>query len=354
MYDYELMNLEGPAEFADTDNNGTPDVFVNQLDQDGDGILDTLIKSFDYDQDGIIDHQDLFVDTNGDGLVDMAGKLNDIDGDGVFESIEAVHDYNGDGMPDASEVIIAADVDGDGELEMIHQVDVNGDGIADETSLLTLDPETGELVTVPIEPEFASSSYDDLFSADVDQYDPSQSNPDKVIGNPEEALEHWECQYDTQRCALYAQKFVIEEYTGQEISIDELAETAKENGWFDEGGGTGLLNINKMLDYYGVENEMSFNNDIESLQEHLANGDRVIVALDSAECWYGDNDNIFTPSQGPNHAVEVVGIDYTDPENPMVILNDSGPSNGRGELVPLDVFDDAWEDGNRQMVVCTA
>ena len=55
-----------------------------------------------------------------------------------------------------------------------------------------------------------------------------------------------------------------------------------------------------------------------------------------------------------DHAVEVIGFDYSDPNNPMVILNDSGTPDGCGELVPLDVFVNAWEAGDCQMIECWA
>ena len=61
---------------------------------------------------------------------------------------------------------------------------------------------------------------------------------------------------------------------------------------------------------------------------------------------------MFSPLSGANHAVEVIGIDYSDPEHPMVILNDSGPQNGCGEMVPLDQFLDAWQDGDNLMIEC--
>ena len=44
-----------------------------------------------------------------------------------------------------------------------------------------------------------------------------------------------------------------------------------------------------------------------------------------------------------NHAVEVIGIDYSSPE-PMVIINDSGTMDGHAITVPASQFMDAWED----------
>ena len=45
-------------------------------------------------------------------------------------------------------------------------------------------------------------------------------------------------------------------------------------------------------------------------------------------------------------------FDRSDPEHPMVILNDSGHVNGQGAMVPLDEFVDAWDDSNNLAVIC--
>ena len=134
--------------------------------------------------------------------------------------------------------------------------------------------------------------------------------------------------------------------------MEEMADIAEENGWFTEDGGTLLIDMNKMLDYYGVENEMSFNNDISDIEDCLSGGGKAIVSIDANEIWVGDNDNMFTPGYTPNHAVEVIGIDYSSPDNPMVILNDSGHPDGCGSMIPLDVFVDSWEDSGCHLIAC--
>ena len=136
------------------------------------------------------------------------------------------------------------------------------------------------------------------------------------------------------------------------IEINEFVSVAEEKGWFSDDFGTTFLNTNKMLDYYGIENEMSFHNDIGDIEDCLNEGGRVIVAIDADEIWYGEGNDLFSPNSTANHAVEVIGIDYTDTEHPMVILNDSGSPNGRGEMIPLEDFMDAWKDGECQMIKC--
>ncbi|MCC8104178.1 MAG: hypothetical protein LIP11_18630 [Clostridiales bacterium] len=184
----------------------------------------------------------------------------------------------------------------------------------------------------------------------LENFDASESDPEYVSGDPGASMEYWEFQGNTNRCSVYSQKFMIEELTGQEIDIKDIVAVAAENGWYSERGGTSLENMNKLLEYYGVANEISQGNTIEDIRQCLEHGGLVEVAIDSDEIWYGENDDIFVPGDGPNHAVEVTGIDRSDPDNPVVILNDSGNPRGCGVEIPLDTFLDAWEDSEYQMV----
>jgi hypothetical protein len=87
-------------------------------------------------------------------------------------------------------------------------------------------------------------------------------------------------------------------------------------------------------------------------------GRGVVVGVNADELWdqgplatfwnwfceqLGLDNALFTPA---NHAVTVIGIDISDPQNPMVILNDSGTPDGAGVLYPLDKFMDAWENSD--------
>ncbi len=343
---------------ADTDYDGVTDVMAVETDTDGDGYVDTLEMINDYNQDGMIDDVTVHSDTDGDGIVDTVYHEYDSDGDGEANAFTMALDFDDDGEADYVETAEIVDTDGDGEADTyVHNVDTDGDGVYDVTEAYAYDETLGILQLDAVEPityvpeteEYAVP--DDVYD-DFENFDPDDADPDAVSGNPAEAMEEWEFQGDTNRCALYSQKFVIEELTDEDIDIEEFADIAEEQGWFDEENGTSILNMNKMLDYYGIENEMSFNNDIDDIKDVLDNGGKVIVSIDADEIWYGDDDNVFTPGESSNHAVEVIGIDYSDPENPMVILNDSGHPDGCGSMVPLDEFVDAWEDGNCQMIEC--
>lgn len=342
------INGDGVVDvLADSDYNGTFDVMTTQYDTDGDGVIDTIVKASDYNDDGAADSTVAYQDVNGDGIFDVVTKTYDSDGDTVLDTAKTFYDFDGDGNEDAITMEQFIDTDGDSIPDTyVLAVDEDANGTYEAVEIYGFDAETGALELLAAE-EFAPVEYQPL-----DQFDPANSNPDDVIGDPAESMEYWEHQGNTNRCAVFSQKFIIEELTGQELDIEELADLAESNGWFSEEGGTPFLNMNKILDYYGVENEMTFHNDISDIQECLENGGKVIVGIDADEIWYGETNDLFTPGDGANHAVEVIGIDNSDPDNPMVILNDSGTVGGCGEMVPLDMFLDAWEDSNCQMIAC--
>lgn len=357
MYDYDFFEFDSNGdgypdtyvELYDTNGDGRYDMITSQSDTDGDGYAETYSEGYDSNNSGQIDTIITTKDTYGTGTIDFVQKSHDYDQDGKIDSITTHTDTNLDGQFDM--VTKEYDSTGDGQIDKMDvYADVNGTGHADYHETYHYDPMTGELI-----PAMATGmDVSGTMANELDNFQPDENYPDGISGDPVEAMNHWECQGDTNRCALYSQKFVIEELSpnGEEIDIEEFANIAKENGWFTEEGGTTLLNMNNMLNYYGIDNEMTFHNSIEDIENCLNEGGKVIVSIDCNEIWYGEDDNMFAPDSTSNHAVEVIGIDRTDPEHPMVILNDSGNPNGRGEMVPLEVFEGAWEDGDCQMIKC--
>lgn len=336
----------------DTDNNGIADTFYAEI-HDDNGNLQTVMQSNDYNQDGELDSMKVFADNNGDGLFDIVGSIHADNSDSpVINTMEADIDLSGD---QNSDMHISSQM-----------IDDTGNGQPDRVTMTITDP-SGESYSYGMTVEEYRAFQNEAFGyntcnmatngdAICAQFNPDAANPDMVAGDPASDMQHWEFQGPTGRCALYAQKFVIEEALGREVPIEELVDVAEQHGWFNEaqGGGTVTLNMDKLLEYYGVESEMSFDNDIEDLEQALNNGDNVIVSVDSGQIWYADPNNIFSPETQSDHAVQVIGIDRTNPQNPMVVLNDSGTPEGCGELVPLDVFENAWKAGDAQMIVCRA
>ena len=257
-------------------------------------------------------------------------------------------DTDGDGQVDITSQVEYVDTDGDGQADTaVAYVDQDGDGYFDVKEVYSV--EGDELVLEYVEEIDVEPSYQ---AAEYPNYDPATADPDAIVGDPEDCIDEWEFQGNTNRCALYSQKFVIEEITGEEVDMEAMADYAEENGWFTEEGGTPLGYMNKMLDEAGVENEMTFENDESDLREALSEGHKVIVSVDADEYWYGQDDDTYSPADGPNHAIQVIGIDDSDPENPMVIINDSGHPDGQGMMIPMDTFLDAWDDGGCQMIEC--
>lgn len=355
MYDYDYFEF-------DSNGDGYPDTYVEAYDTNGDGCYDTMTMVSDTNGDGYAETTMYVADTNHSGQFDTVVTEQDTNGDGEIDTVQKAHDYNQDGQIDSitthtdtnndghfDNVTKSYDSTGDGEIDKMDvYVDLHGTGHADYHEAYNYDPSTGQLIPAMTEGlEIGGTMYTDL-----ENFQPSEDYPEGISGDPVEAMSHWECQGDTNRCALYSQKFVIEELSRERIDIEEFAQIAKDHGWFTEEGGTTFLNMNNMLDYYGIDNEMVFHQSISDIEDCLNEGGKVIVSIDCHEIWYGEDNNIFAPESSSNHAVEVIGIDRTDPEHPMVILNDSGSPNGRGEMIPLEVFEGAWEDGDCQMIKC--
>lgn len=331
----------------DNDNNGTFEHVTIYTDADHDGSYESIMEAYDHDQDGIFDHGMSYLDTDGDHTYDTFIKEMDTDGDGQSDITYTQYDTNEDGYVDKVVQEQLIDTDGDGIADrVIVAIDNNADGQFDVVNSYDYDEYYDIVHYTPVD-ELPPQEYEYHSNP---QFDPDHADSDKVIGDPGRSMEEWEYQGDTGRCAIYSQKFILEELTGEEYDIEELADIAEENGWFTESGGTNGDCMGKLLEYYGIDTNESYNNDFSDLTDALEHGDKVIVSIDADEIWYGDNDDIFTPGQGANHAVEVIGVDYSDPDNPMVILNDSGTPDGCGEMIPMDVFVDAWEDGSCQMI----
>ena len=76
------------------------------------------------------------------------------------------------------------------------------------------------------------------------------------------------------------------------------------------------------------------------------------MTVDSSELWEGGIlewlKDLFLGDQ-MDHALLVVGIDNTDPDNPMVLVTDPGTGEAC-KPYPLDQFMDAWSDSQHFMV----
>lgn len=230
----------------------------------------------------------------------------------------------------------------------IEGIDTDGDGQADTWVI----PDIHEEI-LPVEDINWDSPSDDFceLSSDI--------NPE-MCGVPEIDMQHWHQQTYDDTCAIASQEFVLDAVTGEDFSEDELRQQAIDNGWYTPGGGTPLEHMGSLLEANGVDVDNKYECTLEELSDKLQEGQKVIVAIDADEIWYQgvDEDDYLSelagiPEQGVNHAVQVIGIDNSDPNNPTVILNDPGTPNGQGLKVPAEQFLDAWADSNSYMISTT-
>ena len=338
----------------DTNGDGVADTVTLLSDSNGDGYIDTVGTGVDTNGDGVIDSEQLRTDTNGDGRMDTFFQQSDSDGDGVFEYASLSVDGDGDGAVDFRSSATTFDTNGDGVHDTVLYVeDADGDGTPETVRAMDEEEwasfQAGEPQEEPLpdnegtSPEgYGEDTYgeDSYYYEGYEQYDPSQSDPSKVVGDPAGDEAYWAYQGENGPCAIYAQVMAYEAITGEDVDPKEMIEVAEENGWYN--GGTSMKDIDKILDYLGAETEYGSGGDLEDLADCLEDGGRIVVAVDANEIWYSGDSEMFAPNE-PNHAVTVVGIDYSG-EEPMVIVNDSGIPDGHAVAVPADRFMDAWED----------
>ena len=164
----------------------------------------------------------------------------------------------------------------------------------------------------------------------------------------EEAAEQWHVQDGDYSCAVCTQQFIINEFMDLDVSEEQLCTIAEENGWFEPEAGTAPADIGNLLELYGIDTQTNYEGSIEEIKSTLDQGGRVIVAVDSMVLWVDGFGNY--PVYGMDHAIEVIGIDDSDPLDVRVIINDSGIEGGCGQSVPYRELMEAWAPSGGFMV----
>ncbi|WPX40845.1 hypothetical protein QET93_001850 [Akkermansia sp. N21116] len=180
---------------------------------------------------------------------------------------------------------------------------------------------------------------------------------DYIIGTPDLQADAWQFQTQPDSCAVVAEMSLINQF-GYGLDQDQACYISFSNGWYQPGAGTSLSDIGNMMDMYHIPNHSVQNATLGDLARELQAGHGIIVGIDSDQLWdqgplndlkialckgLGLDSSQFMPA---DHAVVVTGIDASDPNNPMVILNDSGSPDGQAIHYPLDKFMDAWENSD--------
>jgi hypothetical protein len=100
-----------------------------------------------------------------------------------------------------------------------------------------------------------------------------------------------------------------------------------------------------LLQHHGIQSDLTTGNTMETVEQGLAGGHKVIAALNAETIWH------YPPGQRQrpqaDHAVVVTGVDTA---NNIVHLT-SGTPNGRDEQIPLATFTQAWATSNNLLIV---
>lgn len=173
------------------------------------------------------------------------------------------------------------------------------------------------------------------------------------IGDPASQMDDWIFQ-DADNCAVAAELSIIHQFIGNHLSLDDASYISASHGWYQPGMGTDPSEIGNLMDLSGIPNHTVMGGTIYQLASELQQGHGVIVGVNADELWdegiLNQIKQFFLDAFGlddinpANHAVTVTGIDISDPDHPMVIINDSGTPNGAAVKYPLDQFTDAWEN----------
>ena len=179
---------------------------------------------------------------------------------------------------------------------------------------------------------------------DTERISPRDNGSDKLNSvveyNLDEATKEWHVQKAENSCAVCAQQFIINEFLDLDVTEAELEQIALENGWYDPESGTSPHDSDNLLQHFGIDTQINEKGTIMDIKATLDQGGRVIVGVDSTVLWIDGFGNV--PLFGADHAIEVIGLDETDPNNVKVIVNDSGTQDGCGKSVPLNEFLEAW------------
>jgi len=172
---------------------------------------------------------------------------------------------------------------------------------------------------------------------------------DCIFGNPEADIENWHPQLESNSCAVACQEYIAEQLLDSDFSEEKMIDFAERKGWYRPETGTTIGDIGKLLESMGLEVERGMQYSVSDLAEELETDGKVIVGvnnmiLENPE--YAD-----FPGITANHAVQVIGIDASDPENISVILNDPGGENGKGRIIPMKTFQRAWETSNNYAAI---
>lgn len=171
---------------------------------------------------------------------------------------------------------------------------------------------------------------------------------DRIAGDPQKDMDEWHLQTEQNSCAIACQSFVAEQLLDGDFSEEEMIRNAKAMGIYDSASGTAASDVGDLLENLGLEVDRWFDAGLGELAQALEEGEKVICGVSSQILANPELANV--PGIKADHAVQIIGIDATHPENVQVILNDPGVLDGQGIRHDLDTFMKAWETGGNYAV----
>lgn len=165
----------------------------------------------------------------------------------------------------------------------------------------------------------------------------------EIIGNPEQDRENWHLQTENNSCAIVCQEFVAEQLLQKDFLERDMIHFAKEQGWYTSETGMPLGHVGDILESLGLETSRESGQTLSDLAGDLQQGRKIICAVNNMVLENPDYAKI--PGIKANHAVEIIGIDVSCPDDVKIILNDSGIENGGGRQVSAETFMKAWNTG---------
>jgi hypothetical protein len=190
-----------------------------------------------------------------------------------------------------------------------------------------------------------------------------------MYGDPEAAAQYWQPQhYDN--CGLMAVADVIGQLTGYLPTEEEIIAVAMQTPSVVHPGslyippenlsepntGQGILDMDAvvLLEHYQIDGILTSepaaaedrnlpDTGLDAMAEYLAEGHKIIAAVDADIIWGQDNG-----SDVAGHLLVVTGIDTT---RGVVHLNDSGNDDGRNDQVTTETFTEAWATSDETMIV---
>lgn len=170
----------------------------------------------------------------------------------------------------------------------------------------------------------------------------------ELYGTPAKDAEVWSMAETVNSDGLLCEKYIAELLTGDKITENELCKAASDSGYYNNEYGSTLYDVGKHLESLELEVTRESSLSIKELCEALDNGEKVICAISSIFLYYPEISDI--PGLSADRFVEVIGVDMTDTQNKMIVVNDPLDECG-GTSFPLDDFVNAWQKSYRYCVI---